>query len=342
VADAPLVSILIPTHQRRGSLSCALKALATQSAPSDTYEVIVSIDGSTDGTREMLAELSVPFLVRSVGGRRRGRAAACNAAASAAVGEILIVLDDDMQAGHRLVDSHRRHHPRGSRRAVLGAVPVTLRPTSTRAAAFVQAKFAHHLAVLAQPAHSFTTRDFYSGNLSIRADVFREVGGFDETFAIYGNEDVELALRLRAAGVDFRFDPMALARQEYAKDLRALARDTVAKGRTAVTLARKHPDAFGSLRLAHPRDASRAWLALRALLLDLSGRWSGADDAVFTLAGLLESAGCWRSSLFYRAVLDYAFWAGVTEALDESPDRAPLHCLSKDIRRGPIDLLLHG
>ena len=51
----------------------------------------------------------------------------------------------------------------------------------------------------------------------------RAVGGFSESFTVYGNEDIDLSLRLRAnrrrACATTR---EALARQEYDKDLAAL------------------------------------------------------------------------------------------------------------------------
>ena len=111
MAEQPLVSVVIPTRQRREPLRRALRALATQTAPAETYEVVIAVDGSTDGTEEMLAGLDAPFALRTVEGPRRGRAAACNAAIAAASGEVLIVLDDDMEPVPELIERHRRHHP---------------------------------------------------------------------------------------------------------------------------------------------------------------------------------------------------------------------------------------
>jgi hypothetical protein len=121
--------------------------------------------------------------------------------------------------------------------------------------------------------------------------------------------------RIRGAGVTFCFDAEALAQQEYDKDLRALARDNVAKGATAVMLARAHPGVFSNLRLASPRDNSRPWLSVRAVMLAVTRRWPAAATAIFALVMLLERAGMWRWQLFYRPVLDYAFWTGVDAEL---------------------------
>jgi GT2 family glycosyltransferase len=238
------------------------------------------------------------------------------------------------------VEHHRAHHPPSSRLCVLGAVPVELDEESTHAARYVKEKFDLHLSRLRDPDHLALPRSFYTGNASLRTEVIREVGGFDESFGIYGNEDVELALRLRATGVELAYDPEALARQEYGKDMGGLQRDTLEKGRTTVLLARSHPEVFGDLRLAVPDDSSRPWLALRAILLWATRRVAATATAVFAVGSALERAGLWRSPLFYRVALDYAFWAGVDAALRESSDEGELAMLADELRRGPIDLLL--
>ena len=340
MAEPPAVSVVIPTHQRRDALRAALESLSRQRAAAGSYEVVVAVDASTDGTAEMLEEFEAPFELRWVSPQGRGRAAACNAAVAAAGGEVTIVLDDDMRVVEEFIESHRRHHPPGTRRCVLGAVPVELEEGGPRAARYVKDKFDLHLSRLSDPDHLALPRSFYTGNASLRTEVMREVGGFDDSFGIYGNEDVELALRLRKSGVELGYDPEALAYQSYDKDLGGLQGDTLEKGRTTVQLARSHPEVFQDLRLAAPDDSSRPWLAVRAVLLWATRRWSATTGCVFVLASLLERGGLWRFPLFYRPVLDYAFWAGVDAALRESNDEGELAKLAGELRRGPIDLLL--
>jgi GT2 family glycosyltransferase len=341
MAEGPSVSVLIPTHQRREALRVALESLARQSVAAETYEVVVATDACSDGTAEMIDGLDVPYELRRVSPQGRGRSAAVNAALAAVRGEVALVLDDDMRVVPEFVERHHAHHPPGSRRCVLGAVPVELDPGSTHAARYVKAKFDLHLSRLSDPDHLALPRSFYTGNASLRVEVLREVGGFDESFGIYGNEDVELSLRLRKAGVELGYDPEALAWQEYGKDLGGLQRDTLAKGRTTVLLARSHPEFFGDLRLAEPDEASRPWLAVRAALLWLTRRVAGTAAVVFAVASMLERIGGWRFPLFYRPVLDYAFWVGVDAALHESDDGGELSKLASELKRGPIDLLLH-
>jgi GT2 family glycosyltransferase len=257
-------------------------------------------------------------------------------------GEILIILDDDMQVIPEFVERHRAHHPPGSRLCVIGAAPIELDGASPRAAHYIQARFNNHLDNLAEPGHSFMPREFYSGNASLRTEAMREVDGFDESFTAYGNEDVDLSLRLQAVGVKLRYDPDALARQEYDKGLIALAGDTFEKGHTAVLVARAHPSVFRALRLSSPRENSRPWLVARSALLAVTRRWRGITEAVFRFAALLERVGLWRQPLFYRATLDYAFWAGVDAELSKTANEGELDHLAAELHRGPIDLFLHG
>jgi GT2 family glycosyltransferase len=341
MSDGPAASVIVPTHQRREALRRALSALADQTAPAKSYEVIVAVDGSTDGSEEMLASFNAPYVLRVSAGPQRGRAAACNSAIELARGEVLIVLDDDMQPARAFIERHLANHPPGSRLCVMGAVPIELDGSSPHAARHVREKFNAHLAELAKPGHEFVPRDFYSGNASLRAETMQSVGGFDESFTLYGNEDIDLSLRLQREGVELRYDPQALARQEYDKGLAALARDTTEKGRTAVLLARTHPEVFPMLRLAAPWDGSRPWLAARSALLWATRHAAAVRRLALGKSVLLERLGLWRQPLFYRAVLDYAFWAGVDAELRESNPEGELQRLAIDLRRGPIDLLLH-
>ena len=91
------MSVVIPTYQRRASVERALRALARQTLPVDEYEVILSIDGSDDGTREMATQLAAPYRLHVLWQPNRGRSAACNAGIGAASGWLLVLIDDDME-----------------------------------------------------------------------------------------------------------------------------------------------------------------------------------------------------------------------------------------------------
>jgi GT2 family glycosyltransferase len=239
-----------------------------------------------------------------------------NAGIRQAAGGVVILLDDDMEAAPGCLAAHWDAHSEAPRRAVVGAAPIRLDAgASPVAARYVAPKFNQHLERLAQPGHSFTLRDFYSGNFSIRRDVLLEVGLFDEAFKIYGNEDLELSYRLARAGVELAYSAEALAYQHYTKDFAGLARDTVAKGQTAVLLASKHPETFNELQLSTYSQGSAAWRALRAGVLGVSGRWPRTIEAMAGVIRLLEQWHVPGLRLFYRLALDICYWTGVQAAL---------------------------
>jgi GT2 family glycosyltransferase len=314
----PYLSVIIPTYRRRDSVERALRALARQTLAPETYEVIVSIDGSQDGTREMIETFSVPYRLAHVWQPNRGRGAACNAGIRMARGEMLVIVDDDMEPAPDCLESHWHAHPIGSRFGVMGAVPISGEDDDPPVAAYIAAKFNQHLDNLAQPDHCLTLRDFYSGHFSIRRDVLLEVGLFDEAFRIYGNEDLELSLRLTKAGVTLIYAPRALAYQHYSKDFAALARDTIAKGKTAVLLASKHPEALPALQLSAYDQGSWRWRLTRDILLMLSRLWASAPEKVVAIVSWLERRRVKQLHLCYRFVLDYMYWLGAKAALREN------------------------
>jgi GT2 family glycosyltransferase len=314
VAKPNCISVIIPTYRRRASVQRVLAALAEQTLPPDRFEALVAIDGSEDGTRELVAQFAAPYQLRGLWQLNRGRAAACNMGLAAASGELIVILDDDMEPAPGFLAAHLAAHARGDRLAVLGAVPVALdqaRPVT----GLIAAKFSTLQARLAQPGRTIHFREFYSGNASIRAAELAAVGGFDEAFKVYGNEDSELALRLLRAGVQITFCAEALARQHYAKDFAALARDNVAKGRTAVLLASKAPETFGDLRLSTYHQGARKWRGLRAALLLLSRVWPAAPTLVIWVVEQFERRRPRRLLLYYDLALDYFFWLGALPAL---------------------------
>jgi glycosyltransferase involved in cell wall biosynthesis len=314
----PYLSVIIPTYRRCFSVERALQALARQTMQPSNYEVIVSIDGSQDGTQEMVAGFRAPFALRSLWQPNRGRAAACNAGLHVAAGEVVILLDDDMEPASECLAHHAQSHLSGSRCGVMGAVPMRPDVDAPVVAGYIGTKFNGHLEKLSQPGYRLSLRDFYSGNFSIRRETMLAVGGFDEAFRVYGNEDLDLSLRLTRAGVLLIYNTKALAYQHYTKNFSALAHDTIAKGRTAVFLAGKYPETFPDLQLAHYARGSQLWRSLRAGLLVVSRMWTGMADVVIAFISRLERGRPRHLPLYYRLALDYCYWLGAQAAIREN------------------------
>lgn len=126
MASSPDVSVIISTFERCGLLRQALSSLAQQTLDSSQYEVVVCVDGSEDGTTEMLEEFAAPYSLRSVWQPNKGRAGACNTGTTLAGGELLIFLDDDMEPAPDFLTSHLEAHLEQTRVGVSGAVPMLI------------------------------------------------------------------------------------------------------------------------------------------------------------------------------------------------------------------------
>lgn len=312
------ISVVIPTYQRCALVRRALESLARQTLAPEEFEVIVPIDGSDDGTREMVDSFRAPYRLASVWQPNQGRARARNAGVRLARGRLIVFMDDDMEPIPGFLRAHCAAHPDGSRRAVVGPVPIVADPAAPPVVQYRAAGMTAHLRRLAEPDYKLGFRDIYTGNLSLPHDVLREVGGFDETFTLYGHEDYELALRLVKAGVELSYSPDALAYQHYDKDFAGLARDSVARGQTAVLFARKHPDVATSPKLAGRQAGSPASQLARGFMLWVSG-WVPRFPE-WAIAGMtwLERRRPRRLYKYYDFALDYFFWLGARSAARET------------------------
>lgn len=210
------VSVVIPTFNRKEVLTKAIKAYWAQSAIDEIKEILVVDDGSTDGTDCAVSALAAeaPFSIRRFCQSNRGQAAARNVGVSEATAEIILFTDDDIIPAPGLVAEHLKWHGHYAEReaAVMGCVEWSpdLRPTP-----FMQwlgldgVLFAYGWIRDKVEVHDL--RLFYTCNLSLKTELLRQTGPFDEDFGGYGWEDVELGYRLRKNGMRLFYNPAALA-----------------------------------------------------------------------------------------------------------------------------------
>ncbi len=309
--------MVIPTYQRRDSLLRTLASLRDQTMPAGAYEVIAAVDGSTDGTAAEVRAFDAPYALSALEGPNRGRAGACNAGIRAARGDIVVLLDDDMEASPGFLTAHARAHEGSALRAVVGAAPIVVAEDSPPFVRYMANGFRARLERLGRSGYRLAFRDAYTGNFSAPREVLLEVGSFDEAFRVYGHEDYELALRLERAGVELVFSAEAIAQQHYEKTFAGFARDGIARGRTAVLFAAKHPEIADRLRLGEYRNADWKWRALRGLLLGLGRITDRVPEWVVAVIGRLERREPRRLEKYYTLAIDYLYWYGAFGALRE-------------------------
>ncbi|MCW1383272.1 glycosyltransferase family 2 protein [Novosphingobium sp. KCTC 2891] len=311
----PSFSVIVPTYQRRDLVCDALRALAAIEYPG-WHETIVVIDGSTDGTQEAIAALSLPVAPRVLRHDNIGLARTRNRGAQEARGDVLLFLDDDMIVQPDILVAHARALAAGAD-AVMGDIPLDPQspPGFLSAGVGVWAAERRDRLALGGP---IDTGDLLGGHLSIRRAVFEAVGGFDARFTqdgSYGNEDLDMGVRLLARHV-VRFCADAVAFQRYVVTPQLNLRQYFQAGEADVLFAAKHPDRADDVFGAHQPGRARARLVLRPL-----ARVPG-------LHRLLGAAACacadrlWGFSpvidrfieRFFVQVREVVYWAGVTQA----------------------------
>lgn len=309
------VSVIIPTFNRCLSVKRALQALCLQTFPSWKFEVIVSIDGSTDGTLEMVNNFNSPFTLRTIWKTNSGRAFACNRAVHEAKGCIIIIMDDDMEPLPGHVEAHFSAHLEGLEIGVIGAAPIELDNSSNLVTLYMAERFNSHLKRISVEGYEIRIWDFYSGNFSIRKDVLLKIGGFNESFRIYGYEDVELAERLIGSGRKIIYNEKAISHQYYKENLRSLSKKIINSGKTAVLLVNMHPDTFEELQFREYYLTGWKWRTLRLTLIWFSIYIPKTTDMLVSLINLFENKFAnMHRKLFYLA-MDYFFWLGVWIAI---------------------------
>jgi|GEM_PF-1031487 len=269
------MTIAIPSYQRRESLVLMLRELATQLADApvlaEGLDIVVVIDGSTDGSLEAVRALEMPVPLTCRWHENRGRAATRNACLQLAQGDVVWFLDDDLRPGQGLIRRHRAEHENVLDHLLLG--PCWPDPVSVAGESWFR-WWRRHLDELATRGVVDRFDRFTVANLSGPRAIFSAVGGFDESFRDYGMEDHELGYRLLSAGFTVRFDPEAVAWHEHEEGEPMEIRRERTVARNTVLLARRHPDAvpvlfpagdpgLGSRLLAH--TGIRSAVALRVV-----------------------------------------------------------------------------
>jgi GT2 family glycosyltransferase len=232
------VSVIIPTFNRRDRLARLLHRLEQDCATLSKIEVVVSDDGSNDGTSEMLSKLRTGYRLTTVRQDNRGPAAARNAAISATEADVLLFLDDDVIPAPGLIEKHLEAHYHDADAVAMGPMHApqgkTMPPWLRWEALTLQKQYDAIRAREWAPG----PRQFYTANASVRRRHVISAGGFDVRFS--RAEDVELARRLQDRGLRFYFLPSAVVEHEPDRTLDNWMRVGYEYGRFDVLMAREY------------------------------------------------------------------------------------------------------
>lgn len=203
-SNYPVVTVIIPTYNRAKWLQQALRSVLQQTY--DNFEIIVVDDGSTDNTKDVLADLKNPAVRYISHGTNRGAAASRNIGLREAKGEFVGFLDDDDEwlpcKLQKQLDAFRNSP------SSVGVVYTGSSIVSARSGKTVHSFVSH------SPGHQdidfLRTVTFNTSVPLIRRSCFHDVGLFDETLP--GAQDRDMWIRL-ARHYAFEFIPEVLVKR---------------------------------------------------------------------------------------------------------------------------------
>jgi GT2 family glycosyltransferase len=254
-----LLSVIIPTCHRNEALMRCLEKLAPENQEGvtlihansvnaahgdlNTYEVIVTDDGSLSTAERMLRE-EFPW-AGWTSGPKRGPAANRNHGGAKAVGDWLVFVDDDCVPERTFLAAYARATAVEDCDVLEG---MTL-PQDERGAADMECPI------------NISGGHLWSCNFAIKRRVFVHLEGFDENFLAAAMEDIDLQTRLSKARHKTVFVSEACVKHGWRprKNIKFLA----LSARNMAYFVNKHPE--------KRRWLSLAWLlkrAGRALILD--------------------------------------------------------------------------
>lgn len=186
------ISVIVPVYNGGEFLRRCLTALF--SSDYSNYEVIVVDDGSTDDSAATARRLGAQVIDSPHA--KSGPAAARNAAAKIARGKILVFVDADV-----VVKKDTLGKIAAAFRDNLGISALFGSYDNTPGAKNFLSQYRNLLHHYVHQNSSSAAETFWAGLGAIYQNTFAEIGGFDaEKFARPSVEDIELGMRLRAAG----------------------------------------------------------------------------------------------------------------------------------------------
>ncbi len=274
LADAPFVSVIIPTHERPERIPGCLGALLSLDYP--RYEIIV-VDNApdTDTTANFIRETYQDLpQVRYVREDHPGVSWARNRGIQSAKGEILAFADDDVIVDHHwLTELVKAFHVTSNVGCVTGLILSAELETPAQIlfekhdeqSGYNDAwRFTQHIfSKQKRHVHLYKVALFGAGaSMAFRADLLRSIGGFDPALGTQGlvqsGEDIAAYFKVLMRGYHVVYEPASLVYHKNRREYTALCQQIYHYGIGATAYVTKnlldHPQLLLDLFTKIPYD----------------------------------------------------------------------------------------
>ena len=287
-ASSSLVTVIIPAFNAADTIGDQLEALTRQTY-AGPWEVIVSDNGSTDGTPSVAESFKgrVPGLRVVDASARRGVSHARNAGAAAARGDVLLFCDADDVVVDEWVETMQRAL---SAHEVVGGC---LDCTKLNSPNTLRNHHDHDASGRAAPLGMLPYA--VGATCGVRTSVFNSLSGWNETY-VNGADDEDFSWRAQLASHRLGFASEAVVAYRHRSTLRGHVRQHFGYGAAQALLYRDY--GCHGMRRRSPGTVLRGWAWILLNATDLRDRDKGWEwwRAVALQAGRI------RGSFRYRVL----------------------------------------
>jgi glycosyltransferase involved in cell wall biosynthesis len=239
------VSVVVPTRGRRQQVR---RVLESTLADPGVLEVVVVVDGDDPTSLAPLHELaSCEPRLRVLWQPHAGAGAARQRGVEHAHGRIVLLLDDDAVPRPGLASGHAAAHAGSDEDLVVVGALRTPESARRTVDSVTTDLYISDYAVCVedwQRDPSSVLRHLWAGNLSLPRERALTVGLDDPEMGALFFEDLDLGLRLSAAGVRGVFRPDLVAAHEHNRTLRRFLDDAYRQGEALLLLHQRYPEHF--------------------------------------------------------------------------------------------------
>ncbi len=244
------ISVIIPTYNRAEILKKCLEKLAQQQGVE--FEVVVVDDGSTDDTKAVVKSLISSGAIgesrlQYVWQKKSHQGVARNRGVGMAKGDIILFIGDDIFVEPEFLMKHHDRHAEYPDENVVVLGFTTWDPT-LRINSYMRFledsgwQFGYRFLKPKMIGRTDPYKFFYTSNISLKKSFF-EKEKFNEDFAFYGWEDIELGYRLwKRQDMKIYYEPQAIAYHHHEILPSDLAEKMRNIGKSALHFQRLQPD----------------------------------------------------------------------------------------------------
>ncbi len=222
----PLVSIIVPTHNRKKKLERLIKSILESSYPVNNIEIIVVDDASSDGTFEYIkakfANVNNLKVIRNE--QEKLASGAKNIGIRHAVGKYVFFVDDDNVMTKNTIKSLVKAMNEYPDIGLCGSVSVYYsnpniiwcagayikRPLYTMTHFMANKTLQELYTVLKIKGMKFIYCDYIPNAYMTRREIVHKIGGFDEENFPIAWEEIDLAIRIRKLGYKIAVVPNSI------------------------------------------------------------------------------------------------------------------------------------